>query len=622
MTSYQKIRILDQITINQIAAGEVVERPLNIVKELIENAIDAQATNITITLKDGGKTLIRITDDGIGIPKDDIHLALTRHATSKLPDNNLFNIQSFGFRGEALPSIASIAKVKITSRFIENDIAYTQSIEGGQFIGSLTPQPHAIGTTIEVSDLFFSVPARLNFLKSTQTEQAHIVDIIQKIALANPHIAFKIKNDSKELYHYTTTDEKNLSWNQYLERIETVFSKKIMENGHSVFYEIDHMQLKGFISLPTYHQATTKDQYFFVNNRPVKDKIILNALKAAYRDVLEHSKNPFAILFLTIDPLMVDLNAHPNKTEVRFRDAQSVRQFVLHALSKTIEEHSKKTAIAIHEKAIAYIKPSPVISSTIHNENTTSFHKEAYHFPKTSYASFSGHKTDHNQMTTKNTTLFPATFQQKQTLQEKKDIQIITDSEQIPPLGFAQCQLFKTYILSQKEDEIIIIDQHAAHERLVYEKLKKQILTKNIQRSPLLLPEVITLNEKETTLLTEKHASLKEIGFVYELYHLSIVIREIPSLLEGSDPKILLKDILDDLLETQDPIKFLEQQTHKLATRACHNSIRAGKTLSCDEMNALMREMEITNFSAQCNHGRPTYVKLSLKDLNKLFLRT
>jgi DNA mismatch repair protein MutL len=619
MPQNKDIRILDQHLINQIAAGEVVERPLNVVKELIENALDAEAHHIIITLRDGGKTYIRITDDGLGIKKDQLHLALTRHATSKLPDNNLFNIQSFGFRGEALPSIAAVSKVSITSRHFEDEMGYGIKVEAGNVMQDVTPAPHAIGTTLEVLDLFYAVPVRLKFLKSDATEQAYVVDMIQKIALANPTVGFKVLNDEKLIYHYEPVIQQNDTWDHYLERIGDVFSKNIIENGRQVLSIQDNIQLKGFISLPTYHKATSKDQYFFVNNRPVKDKILLNALKAAYKDVLEHNKNPFAVLFLEIDSFMVDLNAHPNKTEVRFRDSQFVRQFVFYALSETLKEASKVTAAYLSQKAVAYIRPQSTIQmSSLMEENAQSFAPKPT-FPKTSFSNFKGHAQKQSTLFLKDIPNFEPSAAQEQMIAQ---YQLQTQNDDIDhPLGDVKCQLFKTYILAQKNDKIILVDQHAAHERLVYEKLKKQILHQSVKRSPLLLPEVLTLKEKEYTYLSHHQISLKKLGFIFDLYTSSIVIREVPQLLEGIDVNIILRDILNDILDEQDPLQFIERQSEKLATYACHTSIRAGKILSIIEMNALLRDMENTDFSAQCNHGRPTYIEMDLKDIEKIFLR-
>jgi DNA mismatch repair protein MutL len=618
MPQNKDIRVLDQHLINQIAAGEVVERPLNVVKELIENALDAEAKHITITLRDGGKTYIRITDDGVGIKKDQLHLALTRHATSKLPDNNLFNIQSFGFRGEALPSIAAVSKVSITSHHFEEEIGYSIKVEAGDIIQDVTPAAHPVGTTVEVLDLFYAMPVRLKFLKSNATEQAFVVDMIQKIALANPAVGFKIINDEKTIYHYEPAIEQNDTWDHYLKRIEDIFSKIIIENGCQVLSIQDNISLKGFISLPTYHKATSKDQYFFVNNRPVKDKILLNALKSAYKDVLEHNKNPFAVLFLEIDSFMVDLNAHPNKTEVRFRDSQFVRQFVFYALSKTLKEVGKTTAAYLSQKAVAYIKPQPYIENSFMGDANVQPFQNKTVFPKTSYSTFKGHSQKQSSLFLKDAPNFKPIILDQMIAQH----QVKTQPEDIQhPLGEAKCQLFKTYILAQKNDKMILVDQHAAHERLVYEKLKKQILTDNVKRSPLLLPEVIMLKEKEYDYLSLHQTSLTKLGFIFDLYNNSIVIREVPQLLEGIDVDVILRDILNDLLDTQDPLQFVERQSEKLATSACHNSIRAGKVLSLVEMNALLREMENTDFSAQCNHGRPTYVEMDLKDIEKLFLR-
>ncbi|CAO5677039.1 MAG: DNA mismatch repair protein MutL [Holosporales bacterium] len=612
------IRILDSVLVNQIAAGEVVERPLNVVKELLENALDAGAKNITVTLLDGGKSLIRVQDDGFGMTQDQLPLAFTRHATSKIPDNNLFNIQSFGFRGEALPSIASIARVTVTSRPKDQELGYMLSIEAGEVLHAPKPIPADYGTTIDVMDLFYAVPVRLKFLKSASTEQAYVTDMIEKIAMANPDRGFKVYYDKKLAFDYAPMDDST-------KRMEDVLSKDIIQNSCPVFAKRDGMHLEGRISLPTYHKGTNKDQYFFVNGRPVKDKILLNAIKFAYRDVLESNRHPVVVLFLTLDPFMVDLNAHPNKTEVRFRDSQSVRNFVVSGLEDALRQTSRQTAQKLVDSAVAAFKePSQLF------EHHPVRREDIVHtpMPRTSYASFKGHDGPKDftftprQEPSRVSSFAESSFEGSAALSQKvfEDFSL-AETVKTFPLGLAQCQLFDTYILAQKENAFILVDQHAAHERLVYEEFKEKTLNNGVVTAPLLLPEMLSLTALEFDALEKNKQALHQLGFRFDLYPNSVLVREIPSLLSGLDANQLLKEIVSDLLDDQDPLSLLMIQCEKLATAACHNSIRAGKKLSVPEMNALLRKMEQTDYSAQCNHGRPTYIELSKSDLEKLFGR-
>lgn len=616
------IRILDSVLVNQIAAGEVVERPLNVVKELVENALDAGARNITITLQDGGKSLIRVQDDGYGMTPDQLPLAFTRHATSKIPDNNLFNIQSFGFRGEALPSIASIARVTVTSRPKNQELGYVLSIEAGEILHEAKPVPADFGTTIDVMDLFYAVPVRLKFLKSSTTEQAYVTDMIEKIAIANPDRGFKVYYDKKLAFDYAAMDDST-------KRMEDVLSKDIIQNSCSVFATRDGMHLEGRITLPTYHKGTNKDQYFFVNGRPVKDKILLNAVKFSYRDVLESNRYPVVVLFLTLDPFMVDLNAHPNKTEVRFRDSQSVRNFVVSGLEDALRQTSRQTAQKLADSAVAAFKnPSGTVTPIQHPVRREDIASNP--MPRTSFSSFKGHDSSKNMdflMTPIQEHVRPLSYNEPSfdgttALSQKvfEDFPVVATLETFP-LGLAQCQLFDTYILAQKEDSFILVDQHAAHERLVYEEYKEKVNNNAVVTAPLLLPEMLSLTALEFDALERNKQNLHQLGFRFDLYPNSVVVREIPGLLTGVDANKLLKEVLSDLLDDQDPLSLMVMQCEKLATSACHNSIRAGRKLAIAEMNALLRKMEQTDYSAQCNHGRPTYIELSKIDVEKLFGR-
>lgn len=618
------IRYLDPVLINQIAAGEVVERPLNVVKELVENALDAGSTSINITLYEGGKTYIKVQDNGGGIEPRQLSMALSRHATSKIPDNDLFNIQSFGFRGEALPSIASISRVTITSRTKNDETGFSIKMDGGELKQDAAPIRSDFGTTVEVSDLFYATPVRLKFLKTAGTEQAHVTDLVKKLALANPSVAFTLETDKKTLLDLKVQDQTSAS---HLEkRLEDVLSKKVTENCTLFESKREGISIKGMISLPTFHGGRASDQFMFVNSRVVRDKIMMNALKFGYRDVLEHNRHPVAVLFLEIDPFMVDLNAHPNKTEVRFRDGQLVRSFVLSSISEALRESSRGTTSALAEKAVAYM--------TKEQEGRPAW--SAAPFPRASSATYK--PSGRTAFSTQDRSQFqgnaavqsfqddPVPFssyveQKPYSETQKEPVVPMMAVEQDFPLGLARCQIDATYIVSEKAGDLILVDQHAAAERLTYEKLKKQILNKAVPRSALLLPEMIDLSEMDTALITEHEKDIKDLGFVFDMFGKTISIKEVPILLEGSDVKQLLRDLLNDLTVNDAPVDFLMRQMGKLSTHACHTSLRAGDVMNIPEMNALLRQMEATDFSAQCNHGRPTYVRLVKKDIEKLFER-
>ena len=619
------IRYLDPVLINQIAAGEVVERPLNVVKELVENALDAGSTHIKITLYDGGKTYIKVQDNGSGIASNQLSMALSRHATSKIPDNDLFNIQSFGFRGEALPSIASISRVAITSRTKNDETGFCIKMEGGALKQEPAPVRSDFGTTVEVSDLFYATPVRLKFLKTAHTEQAHVTDLVKKLALANPAVTFILETDKKIILDLKV--DADASDQNFAKRLDDVLSKTVTENCTVFEAKREGIAIKGMISLPTFHGGRATDQYMFVNARVVRDKIMINALKFAYRDVLEHNRHPVAVLFLDIDPFMVDLNAHPNKTEVRFRDGQLVRSFILSSLSEALRESSKKTTNALAAKAVAYItteqEKRPVCSAAPFPRSSSASFKPSGRiaFPTYERQQFQGGGAAVRFLQDDSVPFSSYVDQKPYAEIQKEPVVPIIPVEHDYPLGMARCQIDATYIVSEKNGDLILVDQHAAAERLTYEKLKCQVLNKSIPRSALLLPEMIDLSDMDVALIKEYETDIKNLGFMFDLFGKIISVKEVPILLEGCDVKQLLRDLLNDLAVHDAPVDFLMRQMEKLSTHACHTSLRAGDVMNLAEMNALLRKMETTDFSAQCNHGRPTYVRLSKKDIEKLFER-
>lgn len=649
------IRYLDPILINQIAAGEVVERPLNVVKELVENALDAGSTQINMTLSDGGKSYLSIQDNGHGIAPDQLTMALSRHATSKIPDNDLFNIRSFGFRGEALPSIASIARVQITSRTKEQETGFSVKMEGGVLIEDVTPVRSDFGTTVTVRDLFYATPARLKFLKTATTEQAHIIELIKKLALVHPHVGFTVATDKKNILNFPPISIKNQEVTDSLdhqpavlslERMEAVLDKTIVENC-TVFEAMrEGIAIKGMISLPTFHGGRASDQHFFVNNRTVRDKILMNALKHAYHDVLEHNRHPVAVLFLEIDPLRVDLNAHPSKTEVRFRDGQLVRQFVVSTLSEALRSVSRTTSMALADKAVGYMDsssgygqyspalmaspsaPFPNISAAAYKPKQPGG-MDAFSSPRDNRtslrtASFNTQQPSFNRSFHDDVIPFPDVThgEQKQNVPTQQSLMATIPLDHDYPLGVAKCQIDAKYIVAEKDGGIIIVDQHAAAERLTYETLKQEMISHTVGRSALLMPEVLDLSDIEHAHFQEHKDTIRDMGFVCDCYGKMLTIKEIPLLLKGVDAKQLVRDMLNDITVYDAPVDYLYKQCMILSTHACHTSIRAGDVMSLPEMNALLRRMEQTDYSAQCNHGRPTYVRLGKKEIDKLFERT
>lgn len=581
-----KIRKLDPHLVNQIAAGEVIERPASVVKELVENALDAGATCIAVQLRDGGRSLIAVTDNGCGMSRDDLELAVERHATSKLPANDLFDIQTLGFRGEALPSIGSVSRLHLTSRHEEAEEAWILEIEGGEKRAA-RPASHPFGTHIEVKDLFYATPARLKFLKKPPTELSHTVEILNRLAMSHPHVEMKLTTDQRTVFHYQ-------SYPSLQERLSDVMGHEFIQNALPVEVSRDSLSLKGFISLPTLSRANASQQYLFVNGRPVKDRLLQGAVRAAYQDFLANDRHPLLALFLEVSREDVDVNVHPTKNEVRFQDSGLIRGTLVSALKHTLAGASHKTATTIHAQAIQSFRPEP--------------------FRQPSLAA--GYRP-----------LSRPTYQPIPYLEESSapDLALLSVSEEVPlecpPLGFAKAQLHETYIVSQTEEGLVIVDQHAAHERLVYERLKAE--KGQIKRQPLLIPEVVELPEDGLHRLKEAQQELLNLGLVLEPFgEKAFLVREIPAILGEVNLKGLIQDIADELKELENPLSLKEKLAEILATCACHNSVRAGRKLSVEEMNALLRQMEQTPHSGQCNHGRPTYVELKRTDMEKLFGRT
>lgn len=607
------LRLLPPTLVNRIAAGEVLERPASAVKELVENALDAGATKIDVVLNEGGKAALTVTDNGKGMTPEEMTLAVERFATSKLPSDDLFDIRFLGFRGEALPSIASVARMTLISRTAQADTAWSMFVEGGE---KHAPEPAAApqGTRIEVRDLFYAVPARLKFLKSTPTETGYIQEIIEKLALAYPSVAFTLSDEKKQ-----RLDLKPVGAEEEIKRVAQIIGEDFTENAVPLQVERDGIVLKGFVGLPTLNKATAASQYFFVNGRPVRDKVLLGAIKAAYHELLAADRFPALVLFLQLPAEDVDVNVHPTKAEVRFRNAQAVRGMIVTAVRQALMSSGHRTSstlaaealdVSLPEPAFLPMRPVPAAPAYSGAAKSSSYRpaaQKSYSFQETR-ALFKANEA------------FSAPIAEN--LPDTPAVGETENGDDFPPLGLARAQLHKTYIVSQTQDGIVIVDQHAAHERLTYEKIKQNMETGSAAAQYLLLPEIVELNaEKKEAVLGQKE-ELEKTGLLLEPFgDNAVLIRATPAVLGETDAKALMKDIADTLIEFGDSLALKERIKKIAATMACHGSVRAGRKLDASEMNALLRQMESVPYSGQCIHGRPTYIELKLKDIEKLFGR-
>jgi DNA mismatch repair protein MutL len=608
------IKQLDEAAINRIAAGEVIERPSSAVKELIENSIDAGATSILVDVADGGKTLIRVTDDGCGMTPTDLPLAVSRHATSKLNSNDLFNISTFGFRGEALPSLGAVSRLNIKTKGMKTDAAEL-TIDAG-IISKIKPIALNQGSVIELRDLFYATPARLKFLRTDRTELQEINKIVKSLSIAYPYISFKLRDISqnKDRLLFNTASETGANDAALKKRISTVVDSSFVENSCAIKAERENFKLSGYAALPTFSRGSTNLQHIFINQRPVKDKILIGAVKAAYSDFLAKDRYPAVVLFLECNPHFVDVNVHPSKLEVRFREPGIVRGLVISAIRHALAEAGHRASSTIAGTALGAIKVKNSFPNSLYqmDQNKNGFGNPA---PDSIFESVEPSQID--------------SFgnQQFKELETPTGSFANNDSEgQLSsqfPLGAARGQVHENYIIAQTQDSVVIVDQHAAHERLVYEKLKKQMAASSVTRQVLLIPEIIELSSSDITILMAAKAQLFKTGLVLEEFgDNAIIVHETPALLGDFNVKSLILDILDELSNSGNSKKLEEEITSILSRKACHGSIRSGRRLNQEEMNALLREMEVTPYSGQCNHGRPTYIELKLKDIERLFGRT
>ncbi len=611
------IRVLPSTLVNQIAAGEVIERPSSVVKELVENAIDAGASSIEVTLVDGGKSLIVVADNGKGMGPDELPLAVERHATSKLPDDDLFNIKFLGFRGEALPSIASVARMSIVSRTKDAENAWKIEINGGEK-STVMPAAHPKGTRIEVRDLFYATPARLKFLKASPSETAQCVDMLNRIAMANPHISFYLTADNKKKISLNACQGE--LFDARLTRLAEVMGREFGENSLLINAERENVRISGFVSLPTLNKANSLSQYLFVNDRPVRDKLLLGAIKGAYQDVLASNRYPMCALFFDVDPAFVDVNVHPAKAEVRFYDNALVRGLLVSSIRNALSQGAERAANTLDVETFVQdcipsfgqtVLPDTAVLQEHSQQPVRSFYQSIMPIP---------HTAPRRQVE------LPALERAYSVkVEEPLTLDNVADDESIGHLGLAKAQFHDTYIIAQSEDSIIIVDQHAAHERIVMEKLKRS-LTEGRQAATqiLLIPEVVDLSLSDKVRLLEAADSLKTLGLVVEEFgSTAVIVREIPALLgDKANVQELIHNLAEEMAEWGKEYSLTEKLHLICATIACHGSVRAGRRLNVEEMNHLLREMEHTERSGQCNHGRPTYVELKLAQISKLFERS
>ena len=605
------IKQLDETVINKIAAGEVVERPASAVKELIENSIDAECSDITIEVADGGKTLIRVIDDGLGMSDIDLPIALRRHATSKLPNDNLLNINSFGFRGEALPSLGAVGRLRIISHN-EGNGAHEINVNGGK-ISDIKPAARTLGTTIELRDLFYATPARLKFLRSTKSELKAITDTVKGLSISTPNVAFTLidKTGGKSRKILQVQKEKDVSLASIKNRLSRVLGKDFSKNSISIDVTREDVNLTGYVCLPTYARASNAMQYFFVNSRQVRDKQLIGALRAAYSDFMPRDRFPAAAIYINCRPDFVDVNVHPGKSEVRFRDPQGIRSLIVTGIRQVIAIEGHRSSSTLSTAALGAMREQTHQMPSANNEQVTK---------NSQNMDYNGNKRF---FTRDVEPAFQETWKPSARDFQTKDehANFIEEFESFP-LGAPIAQFGENYIISQNEDGIVIIDQHAAHERLVYEKLKEQVKDNKIEVQALLVPEILEFSEPEILVLMEYKDNLSRYGLKINQFGInSIAVQEIPAILNSENIKKLIFDILDELTDLENS-DTLEKKINAVLSRiACHGSIRSGRMLRTEEMNSLLREMENTPNSGQCNHGRPTHISIRMSDIERLFGR-
>ena len=603
------IRQLDDAAINRIAAGEVVERPASAVKELVENALDAGARRVDVAYAQGGKTLIRVTDDGCGISPDDLPLALSRHATSKIDGSDLLNIHTFGFRGEALPSLGAVGRLAITSRAAGHDGAEI-SVSGGQ-MAKVKPAALNSGTTVTLRDLFFATPARLKFMRTDRAEAQAITDIVKRLAMAEPFVAFTLRDVSdggEGRVTFRADAETGDLFDALHGRLARILGADFADNALKIDAEREGLRMTGYAALPTYSRGSAVAQYLFVNGRPVRDKMMIGALRAAYMDMLSRDRHPAAALFIECDPMLVDVNVHPAKSEVRFRDPGLARGLIVSGLRHALAEAGHRASTTVAGATLGAMRPQTAGPAPMYQMDRPSAQARSasYQAQAPGFAEMAG---DYSARV--------------EPMVEARTPEPDETAPQDLPLGAAKAHLHENYIVAQTRDGMVIVDAHAAHERLVYEKLKHQMAENGVAAQALLIPEIVDLSEGDAARMLELADDLAGLGLVIEAFGGgAVAVRETPAILGQCDARAMVLDIVDELADQGDSTTVKARIDAILSRVACHGSVRTGRRLQADEMNALLREMEATPHSGQCNHGRPTYVNLKLADIERLFGRT
>jgi DNA mismatch repair protein MutL len=648
MTDIRRIQLLSPRLANQIAAGEVVERPASVAKELLENSLDAGARRIDVDVEQGGIKLLRIRDDGNGIPSEDLPLALERHATSKIYNlDELEHVASLGFRGEALASISSVSRLTLTSRHVDADKAWQVETEGREMHSTIKPAAHPQGTTVEVRDLFFNTPARRKFLRAEKTEFDHLQEVIKRLALARFDVSFNLRHNGKSILALReATDDISQA-----RRVAAVCGPNFLEQALPVQNERGELRLWGWVGMPTFSRSQADLQYFYVNGRMVRDKLVAHAIRQAYRDVLYNGRHPAFVLFLELDPGVVDVNVHPTKHEVRFRDTRMVHDFLYGTLHRALADVRPDDQVAAPAPAVV-ARPSgaaagefgpqeemSLAGNLLENRSSGDAYQGApgqteYARPAASgnYGGSSAYQPKPSAYPTHNVAEMQGAYQtffaplpatQDDAVEPTASVNALPQSQgDIPPLGYALAQLKGIYILAENAQGLVVVDMHAAHERITYERLKVAMASEGVRGQPLLVPESLAVSEREADCAEEHSQWFSKLGF--ELQRLgpeTLAIRQIPALLKQADAGDLVRDVLADLLEYGTSDRIQAHTNELLGTMACHGSVRANRRLTLPEMNALLRDMEITERSGQCNHGRPTWTQMGLDDLDKLFLR-
>ncbi len=608
-----EIRQLDEACANRIAAGEVVERPASAVKELVENALDAGATRIDVAYGDGGKTLIRVRDDGHGMAPDDLPLALSRHATSKIDGTDLLNIRSFGFRGEALPSLGAVGRLSITSRSQGGDGARI-TVNGGR-VGPVRPEAAQHGTLVELRDLFHATPARLKFMRSDRAEAQAIADVLKRLAMAEPYVSFTLTDVSNDTPRqiFRADAAQGALFDALEDRMAAILGREFTDNAIRIDTERDGLHLTGLAGLPTYSRGAAVAQYLFVNGRPVRDKLLVGALRAAYMDFLSRDRHPVAALFITCAPELVDVNVHPAKSEVRFRDPGQARGLVVSGLRHALANAGHRASSTVAGAMLGAMHPQTAPPAP--------YHQAPYQMDRPSpQARAASYQLQAPFQMDDAPAAFWSGAEAVSARHEAPETTVPVPDD--APLGAARAQLHQNYIVAQTARGVVIVDQHAAHERLVYERLKRQRAESGVAAQALLIPEIVELPDADAAQLLALSDDLATSGLVIEAFGGgAIVVRETPALLGTVDARALIRDILDDLADLGTSQSLQARIDAVLSRMACHGSVRSGRAMRLDEMNALLREMEATPHSGQCNHGRPTYVELGLDDIEKLFGR-